>query len=79
MMRSRSRMLIAVLFGALAGCATPGPYYAQPCPAPNVGGAIVGGLAGGLIGSAIGGGAGRDLAIAAGAGTGAVIGSHAPC
>ena len=43
----------------------------------RLGGTIVGGLIGGLLGSQVGGGRGRDVAIAAGAVTGGVIGRDA--
>lgn len=46
---------------------------------PNYGAVAVGTIAGGLVGSSIGGGAGRDLAIAAGATTGAYIAHDASC
>ena len=69
---------VMVSMGLLAGCAG-GPDIRQGCNEPNYGAAIIGGLAGGLLGSQIGGGLGRDVAIAAGAGTGAVIGSKVDC
>ena len=48
---------------------------AQPATdGSRMGGTIVGGLVGGLLGSQVGGGHGRDLAIAAGAVTGGLVG-----
>ncbi len=75
-----AKQLAAVLVGAgmLAGCAG-GPQIKQGCRQPNYSAAIIGGLAGGLLGSQIGGGLGRDIAMVAGAGTGAVVGSKVDC
>jgi len=75
-----ANQLAAVLIsaGLLAGCAG-GPQIRQGCHEPNYGAAIIGGLAGGLLGSQIGGGLGRDIAMVAGAGTGAVVGSKVDC
>ena len=78
-MKSAHKLVTAIVGAAvLAGCAG-GPQVKQGCNEPNYGAAIIGGLAGGLLGSQIGGGLGRDVAIAAGAGTGAVIGSKVDC
>ena len=75
-----ANQLVAVLIsaGLLAGCAG-GPQIKQGCNQPNYGAAIIVGLAGGLLGSQIGGGLGRDIAMVAGAGTGAVVGSKVDC
>jgi uncharacterized protein YcfJ len=53
------------------------PGQQQP-QGPNVGMSILGGIVGGAVGSKIGKGDGRDAAIAAGAGLGAVWGSGQP-
>lgn len=42
----------------------------------NIGGALIGGLIGGVLGHQVGGGSGKDLATAAGAVGGAVLGSN---
>jgi uncharacterized protein YcfJ len=49
---------------------------APPPNQPNVGGALIGGLVGGILGHTVGGGSGKDLATAAGAVGGAVVGSN---
>lgn len=78
-MKSAHKLFAVVISGVLlAGCAG-GPQIKADCHTPNYGGAIIGGLAGGLLGSQIGGGLGRDVAMVAGAGTGAVIGSKVDC
>ena len=71
--------LFPITIGAclIAGCAS--NPISQACREPNVPLAVAGGLAGGLVGSHIGAGVGRQLAVAAGAGTGAVLGSRANC
>ena len=63
----------AVVAAGLSGCAS------NPSNCTNVPGAVVGGVAGGLLGSMVVGGAGRDVAIGAGAATGAVVGSGYGC
>ena len=69
---------MAALLGAgLAGCASTASHTAGDCT--NIPGAVIGGVAGGLLGSTVGGGSGRDVAIGAGAATGAVVGSNAGC
>jgi outer membrane lipoprotein SlyB len=75
-----SAKLVTAFIGVslLAGCAS-NPIGASACREPNLGLAAVGTLAGGLVGSQIGAGLGRQLAIAAGAGTGAVLGSRTHC
>ncbi len=78
-MNSAPRLIATALSaGLLAGCAS-GPEITQGCNEPNYGAAIIGGVAGGLLGSQIGSGAGRDVAIAAGAGTGALVGNNLGC
>ena len=64
---------VAVLATGLSGCAS------HPSNCTNVPGAVIGGVAGGILGSAVGGGTGRDIAIGAGAATGAVVGSNYGC
>jgi len=72
-----SKLLPAVLcVSVIAGCAAPS---SEGCRQPNVPMAFVGGVAGGLLGGQIGAGLGQKLAIAAGAGTGAVLGSRTGC
>jgi len=67
----------AILSAGLAGCAgMPGSNANVAGNCTNIPGAIVGGALGGLAGSQVGGGRGRDVAIAGGAATGAVIGSN---
>jgi outer membrane lipoprotein SlyB len=68
----------AVLAVGLSGCGGGGNNVASD-DCRNIPGAVVGGVAGGLVGSQIGGGHGRDLAIGAGAATGAVVGSNYGC
>ena len=63
----------AVVAAVLGGCAS------NPSNCTNVPGAVIGGVAGGLLGSTVGGGSGRDIAIGAGAATGAVVGSNYGC
>jgi len=78
-MKSANQLVAALIStGLLAGCAG-GPQIKQGCNEPNYGAAIIGGLAGGLVGSQIGAGLGRDIAMVAGAGTGAVVGSKVDC
>ena len=77
-MKSAKLFAAVISAGLLAGCAG-GPQIRQGCNEPNYGAAIIGGLAGGLLGSQIGGGLGRDIAMVAGAGTGAVVGSKVDC
>lgn len=67
----------AILSAGLAGCAgMPGSSAKVAGNCTNIPGAVIGGVAGGLLGSQIGGGRGRDVAIAGGAATGAVVGSN---
>ena len=69
---------VVISAGLIAGCAG-GPQIKQGCNEPNYGAAVIGAVAGGLLGSQIGGGLGRDVAMVAGAGTGAVVGSKVDC
>jgi len=69
----KSFVAVTVLAAGLAGCAS------SPSNCANVPGAVIGGVAGGILGSAVGGGTGRDIAIGAGAATGAVVGSNYGC
>jgi len=69
----KSLVAVAVLAAGLSGCAS------SPSNCTNVPGAVIGGVAGGVLGSAVGGGTGRDIAIGAGAATGAVVGSNYGC
>jgi outer membrane lipoprotein SlyB len=69
----KSLIAAVALMSGMVGCAS------SPSGCTNVPGAVVGGVAGGLVGSAVGGGTGRDLAIGAGAATGAVVGSNYGC
>jgi uncharacterized protein YcfJ len=68
----------AVLLSAgLAACSgMPGSQANVAGNCTNIPGAIIGGVVGGAVGSQVGSGRGRDVAIAAGAGTGAVVGSN---
>jgi hypothetical protein len=67
----------AILSAGLAGCAgMPGSNANVAGNCTNIPGAIIGGIAGGAVGSQVGSGRGRDVAIAGGAATGAVIGSN---
>ena len=71
---NHSTILKRVVIGAaiaagLYGCGGGSNVASNDCT--NIPGAVVGGVAGGLIGSQIGGGSGRDVAIGAGAATGA--------
>jgi outer membrane lipoprotein SlyB len=67
----------AILSMGLAGCAgMPGSSANVAGNCTNIPGAIIGGIAGGAVGSQVGSGRGRDVAIAGGAATGAVIGSN---
>ena len=66
-----------ILSAGLAGCAgMPGSHANVAGNCTNIPGAVIGGLAGGAVGSQVGSGRGRDVAIAGGAATGAVIGSN---
>lgn len=67
----------AALAAGLYGCGGGTNVASDDCR--NIPGAVVGGVAGGLVGSQIGSGHGRDLAIGAGAATGAVVGSNYGC
>lgn len=71
----------AVVLGAgLVGCAgMPGARANVAGDCTNIPGAVIGGLAGGALGSQVGSGRGRDVAIAGGAATGAVVGSNVGC
>jgi outer membrane lipoprotein SlyB len=73
----RSTMMAVALAVGLSGCGGGTNVASDDCR--NIPGAVVGGVAGGLVGSQIGGGHGRDLAIGAGAATGAVVGSNYGC
>lgn len=61
----------------LGGCAT--TRMQANCTQPNYPLAIAGTVIGGLLGGQIGAGTGRHIAIAAGAGLGAVAGSRMNC
>ena len=67
-------LLSALLLG---GCAT--TRMQANCNAPNYPLAVAGTVIGGLLGGQIGAGTGRHIAIAAGAGLGAVAGSRMNC
>ncbi len=67
----------AILSVGLAGCAgMPGSSANGAGKCTDIPGARSGGRAGGAVGSQVGSGRGRDVAIAGGAATGAVIGSN---
>ena len=69
--------------GALATMAAcsgmPGSRATVAGDCTNIPGAVVCGVAGGAVGSQVGSGRGRDVAIAGGAATGAVVGSKVGC
>jgi uncharacterized protein YcfJ len=68
------------LSAAVAGCSgLPGSRANVAGDCTNIPGAVVGGVAGGAVGSQVGSGRGRDVAIAGGAATGAVLGSNVGC
>ena len=70
---------IAVLAALwLGGCASM-PNTQANCRQPNYPLALAGTVVGGLLGGQIGAGTGRHVAIAAGAGLGAVTGSRINC
>lgn len=70
----------ALLVAALAGCSNlPGSRANVAGDCTNIPGAVIGGVAGGAVGSQVGSGRGRDVAIAGGAATGAVLGSNVGC
>jgi outer membrane lipoprotein SlyB len=73
----KSAMAATALAIGLSGCGGGTNVASDDCR--NIPGAVVGGVAGGLVGSQIGSGHGRDLAIGAGAATGAVVGSNYGC
>lgn len=73
---SRVMVALAAAF-VLGGCATTGMQ--AECREPNYALALAGTVVGGLIGGQIGAGTGRHVAIAAGAGIGAVTGSRLNC
>lgn len=72
---------ICALSTTLLGCASHSYHqgqYRNHCQ-PQYGAVALGALAGGLLGSSVGRGTGRDVAIAAGAATGAYIANDASC
>ena len=78
MQRKGSTLTIALAAAMLlGGCATTG--MKSECRAPNYPMALAGTVIGGLLGGQIGAGTGRHVAIAAGAGIGAVTGSRIDC
>ncbi len=70
-------ILAAVAALLLGGCAT--TRMQANCNEPNYPLAVAGTVIGGLLGGQIGAGTGRHIAIAAGAGLGAVAGSRMNC
>jgi outer membrane lipoprotein SlyB len=72
------RVTVAVAAALLlGGCATTGMQ--ADCREPNYPLALAGTVIGGLIGGQFGAGTGRHVAIAAGAGIGAITGSRIDC
>ena len=78
MQRTGGSVTIAIVAAMLlGGCATMGMQ--AECRTPNYPLALAGTVIGGLLGGQIGAGTGRHVAIAAGAGIGAVTGSRMNC
>jgi outer membrane lipoprotein SlyB len=76
--RSATGTIVVLTALLLTGCASM-PDMQADCRQPNYPLAVAGTVIGGLLGGQVGAGTGRHIAIAAGAGLGAVAGSRMNC